>query len=51
MDVAAALIPSAVVCAMFVGVMITIFRGTDARRSRGDAGGGGGDSVDSGGGE
>ncbi|WTW95729.1 hypothetical protein OG216_21115 [Streptomycetaceae bacterium NBC_01309] len=48
MDVAAALIPSAVVCAFFVGVMITIFRGTDTRRSRGDAGA---DSGDSGGSE
>ncbi|MEU8133150.1 hypothetical protein [Streptodolium elevatio] len=48
MDAVAALIPSAVVAAMFAGVMITIFRGTDARRSRGDAGA---DSGDSGGGE
>jgi hypothetical protein len=34
MDALAALIPSAVVAAMFAGVMITLFRGTDARRSR-----------------
>lgn len=37
MDALAAIIPSAVVAAMFVGVMVTIFRGTDPRRSRDDA--------------
>lgn len=36
MDALAALIPSAVVLAMFIGVMVTIFRGTDSSRSHDD---------------
>ncbi|MDI2128023.1 hypothetical protein [Yinghuangia seranimata] len=39
MDVLAAIVPSAVVAALFIGVMVTIFRSTDPRRSRDDAGG------------
>ncbi|WP_269453060.1 hypothetical protein [Yinghuangia sp. ASG 101] len=37
MDALAALIPSVVMAALFIGVMVTIFRGTDPRRSRDDA--------------
>ncbi|GAA4977460.1 MAG: hypothetical protein HOV66_18065 [Streptomycetaceae bacterium] len=41
MDVLAALIPSVVMAGGFAALMVTIFRGTDSRRARDEAAGGG----------